>query len=51
MYVCMFPLESGKSIKTMKLHKSKGGGRERVFWRGRREGGWVWRGKKEGEEG
>jgi hypothetical protein len=46
MYVCMFPLETGKSIKTMKLHKSKGGGRERVFEG--EEGGRV---GLEGEEG
>ncbi len=40
MYVCMFPLETGKGIKTMKLHKSKGG-EERVFEgeEGGREGG------------
>jgi hypothetical protein len=38
----MFPLETGKSIKTMKLHKSKEG-EERVFEgeEGGREGGRV----------
>jgi hypothetical protein len=45
MYVCMFPLETGKSIETMKLHKSKGG-EERVFEG--EEGGRV---GLEGEEG
>lgn len=47
MYVCVFALETGKSRKTMKLHKDKGWGKKGCL-RGRREGGRV---GLEGEEG